>query len=366
MRAHMVISFLAWLPLASACLVPDLAQYGYTSCTKDEQCAEAGRVCQSGFCSPPTWWDEKYGARRQLRVKNNASVPLPAGFPLRIPVGPEPRPLKIDELNAIARIIILDRRGSPPSQVEAEVAVDVQGASAFDALLSLPQELAPGATTADLWLYTGAPTGTAARQDKSAQLYTVVDDFEDVILDATLWRTAGAATLQDGEVRIQRGGYLWSPVGIPAVPGGRLIVDFTISSGAACDGFVMGLIGNASQGYLTPYVTLEATGGGNFVVQALRNDTFPIEPDIPALIALPDGAIRLDLQVSGANVQAFVEGTQEETFTMQGPMPESAVLRPHVFVEGGNCDVLVHRLRLRAAVDPEPALTVEAVVHRPD
>lgn len=368
-RALLAVPYVLCLLAAGCILAPDLDSAGYITCTSHEQCRPTGRVCTPAgpgpqYCTPPEWWNANYAVRRQLTVTNRLDVPLPKGFPLRITVGPEPRMFRVDDFNTSARLVAVDRAGSTPTQVELDVAVDVLTRESFDALVPLPAELPPGASTMDLWLYT-IPGQPSPRADKSSTVFTLLDDFEDPTLDPALWRSEGPATWQDGDIKMARNGYLWSTTALPAVPGVQLTVDFTLTDPDTCQGLTMGLISGATRAYNTPYVSIETTASGNFVTQALRDDTFPLEPLAPAMFAAGTSATRLDMVVSGRSVRVSVRGSVVDSFEMEGPIPDDEELHPKIFVEGGSCEVLVHKLRLRPASAPEPTVSVGARVPRP-
>ncbi|MBI5494413.1 MAG: hypothetical protein HY904_05250 [Deltaproteobacteria bacterium] len=351
----------ALLSAVTACLfAPRLEERGYKTCTSDAECAEAGRLCRTGYCSPPTWWNESWGERRQVVLHNVSGAVVPKGFPARLGVGPDPRPFKRDEFNPSARLVAIDRTAGG-AQVEVPVTVDVLSSQAFDVIFRLPAEIPVDGVYADLFVYSAAG-GAATRTDARKDVYDLDDDFEALTLDAALWRSQGPAVVQDGDAVVQRDGYLWSNGALPATPGALLTVEFQVDSN--CDGLAMGLISNSQRGFKTPYVVVSSTGPGQASVQALRGDALPFEPDAPAIMDFTGSTQRLDLLLSGAAVRVILDGNVVDSFEMREAV--TAEMRAHFFVEGGNCTLSIHKTRMRAALADEPELTTERRVARPD
>ena len=333
------VSALALL-LFSCRITPDLEGNGYIECSADDACIPSGRICESGLCTPPTWWKPEYGFRRQLTLTNESGFDLPAGFTVHVSVGAEPRPLKPDEVAPTARFVIMDR--AVRAQAEVPVTIDVLGPTAFDVVFQLPVAVKAGATWADLWVYSGAKEGTAVRTDERKKVYPLDDTFEEDLIDDAAWNTVGPVTLPpgDGEVIIQRGGYMWSTAALPASPGIQLTALFTVTPVDSCDGLTIGLVDNNTQGIGIPYVVALATGTGDISIEALRGETLPTEPQAINGIGLKTATQRLDLVVSGANVRATLDGQTIATFVMREPIENN--LRAHFFVEGATCTCLLY------------------------
>lgn len=355
-RASAVVGLL----LAAGCiLAPDLDKYGYVQCTGDDACVASGRVCQSGYCSPPEWWDATYPERRQLTFTNVLDVPIPKGFPLRIGVGPDPRPFKRDEFSATARLVAVDR--AVGAQVEQKVTVDVLSSLAFDVIVLSPVEIPAQGTLRDFYLYSGANPGTS-RMDARSEIFPLDDDFEAAMISTSRWRTEGAVNLTDGDAVVLRTGYLWSTLELPATPGVQLTVEFATDNN--CDGLTMGLISNPQRGYRTPAAVITSSGPGEAVMQAQRADNLMFEPDVPMPFAFTGATQRLDLLVSGVDVRASLDGVVVESVELREPMVGD--LRAHFFVDGASCTLSIKKMRMRPALGNEPTLVAERKVQKPE
>jgi hypothetical protein len=359
------IAGLVLIGLGACLLIPELDAYGYFSCESDEECQADGRVCAANYCSPPPWWDNRFQARNQL-VISAGDHEVPAGLPVRLTVGPEPRALRPSEMSPSARLVVWDRLVA--AHRELPVTVDVLDAQSFDAIFGLPGSLAQGQTLADVWLYTDG-VGVETRSDARQEIYAVEDAFEADTLDPLVWETQGAASLPagDGEVSISNGGYLWSTSGLPGSPGVILTALFEVTPASACTGLAMGLMDNATAGYRPPYAVLEAhrdsENEDSYLVVQAATGSGAIVPDAPARIPMTNTLMRVDLLVSGTRVAVTLDGTTLESFQLDEPV--TSVLRAHFFVEGGSCTLRVKQARMRSARDPEPAISAGRRVEKP-
>jgi hypothetical protein len=354
-HARVIAPAIASLAAAACVLQPDLDRYGYTACKKDADCTEQGWPCESGFCTPPPWWEgATYGQRRQLTFENRSDMLLPKGFPVRVPVGPDPRPLKPDDVRPTTRVVAWDR--TLRTQVEVGATVDVLGASTFDLLFPLPEDLPVAGVVRTIWLYGAAAPSASARTDNRAAVYTVEDTFEADALDPVVWRMEGTASFApgDGEVTIPTGGYLWTNAAVGATPGVALTVLFSVTPEATCEGLVMGLMDSATRGFGTPYAVVRATGMGTIVLEALRADDQQLEPALASPASLRSTTQRLDLLVSGSKVRATLDGLAMDTVELRTPITRP--LRAHFFVEGGSCQLSLKQARVRPAFEPEPTI----------
>lgn len=353
------------LLLTSACfMAPNLGQYGYTSCKEDGDCAELGRLCESGFCTPPPWWDDQYPQRRQIHFTNTTGVDLPKGFPIKLAVGPAPRPLRQDEMSAYSRLVLWDRQQR--NQVELKSAVDVLNPSinAFDVLFAAPVDLPVNASLREVWLYSGVNSGGTARVDDRKEIYVLEDDFEGNVLEPTVWATYGTVNFVpgDGQVVLESGGYLWSLVSLPPQPGMLMTVEFSVTPYASCSGLNIGLMAQTGHGLKTPYVLLMGTDG-SMIMQVLRLDSEQTEPAQTLPKSMRNTNMRLDLLVSGKQISAWLDGVTLESFQTRSP-----VLKPlnvHFFVEGGACTLSVKKVRVRPAVVPDVSVDLQEVIMKP-
>jgi hypothetical protein len=337
-----------------------------------------GRVCQSGYCSPPTWWEGTYKERRQVILRNTSDTAVPKGFPLRLGVGPDPRPFKRDEFTPSARLVAIDRGSG--LQVEQPVSVDVVSNNAFDVLYLAPSEIPAGGVLADLYVYSKAD-GAPSRGDARKQIFPLDDDFEGTnpdagvggVLDPATWQTkpvGAGATVRDGDAVILRGQYLWSNLGLPGTPGVQLTVDFQADQ--SCDGLTMGLIANTQGGYALPYVVVTSSGRGFLVTEALRANQagadagLPTEPAAPTPFAITGATQRLDILASGDTVVVSLDAVVVESFVMHGPFTTTDPLRAQFFVDGASCTLSIKKLRMRPALAHEPAVEPQHKVAKPN
>lgn len=346
--------------LALGCIMaPDLDKYGYTACGGHQDCVETGRLCQSGYCTPPDWWDAAYAERRQITLRNTSDRAVPKGFPLRLGVGPDPRPFKREEFSATARLVAIDRAAG--AQVEQKVTVDVLSSLAFDVIVPSPAEIPAGGVLKDIYLYSAATPGTA-RTDARDEIFPLDDDFEADLLSTVNWRTEGAVNLVDGEAVVLRTGYLWSNLELPATPGVLLTVEF--QTDVNCDGLTLGLISNSQRGYRTPAVVVTSSSPGEGVVQAQRADNLLFEPDVPTPFLFTGATQRLDMLVSGADVRVSLDGTVVESVELEEPITDD--VRAHFFVDGASCTLSIKKMRMRPALGNEPDVVAERKVLRPE
>ncbi|MEW5855457.1 MAG: hypothetical protein AB2A00_42180 [Myxococcota bacterium] len=357
-RVRLLLAVLATLA-ACELFQPNLDQYGYTTCGSDDDCADTGRLCETGYCTPPPWWDKRFKHRRELVVVNGSASTLPKGFPVTLPVGPAGK-LPVDEVNTFARVVALDR--TLRTQVELMTTTDNVVSNGYDLIFTLPADLPPSSRLPGIWVYSSAESGTEARPNGKEAIYVIDEGFRDDELDSALWRTDGNPVFvpNDLEVKLQRGDFLWSDVSLPGVPGVELEADFTLTPVETCNGLTVGLIANDDRGFQSPYAVVSATGNGKLSVDVQEGAEFPAQ--VGEVIA-SNVTQKLLLRVRGDLVTATLNGEELDPLTLEDPI--TAPLHAHFFVEGGTCTLTVKKVRMRAAVEPEPVVEPGARVQLP-
>lgn len=224
------------LPSLSACLwAPDVAVHGYTSCTRDADCA-AGRACDVGLCAVPPWHDDQFVSRRLITVENPGTEPLPSGaaVPLRIGAGGllTSRDLGVDGRFAYYDRDVLAWRLLPSFR-------DIYADHLF-VYLPVQQSVAPGATAQLAWLESRSEAAEAPADADPGQIFSFFDDFESAGLDGERYAHYGTGTplVVDGRLRVSDNQRL---VGrIPLVPPISLELRAQIN-GVNCSRFFLGV-----------------------------------------------------------------------------------------------------------------------------
>ena len=202
---------LALVALAAACSVQIRQVEGYRC--EDGVTCPSGQRCVGGFCridegdgpdgatsipdaaedaplafgTDPPWWDAAWAYRTRLTIDNQASAPLPATYA----VGWHTDLSRFDPYPFEGlRVVRWDGMGwTEKHRLYDDFADDADEEALW---FALDAELAPGAATSEYWLYYGNAMAGTPPQTQSMVFPIFYESFATgVALDATKWESAG-------------------------------------------------------------------------------------------------------------------------------------------------------------------------------
>ncbi len=357
---HLHLRLLCALALLPGCVFcPDVAQYGYTPCDADVDCA-AGRFCDGGLCAPPPWNDASYGTRQLITVTNPSDVALPVGTAVAVRVGGD-GVLALSDVGADGRFTDYNR--AQKSWRTVPVFRDVVS-DRYTAWLGVARAVAPGATETLAWVEGTSDANTASIIDDRS-VFDVYDGFDgEALLDS--WRVTrsggvgprvanGVLNIADNQAVVLQQALL-PPVALTFV----LRVN-----GVTCDEVFVGLVGHDDS------IFNDAPSAGLFVSTDLSAElqVAPTTGSLPQPVGSGTRArnafVRLTIAVDRTHAVLVVDDGDAPITVKEDALrpPFDAVTPMYVGLQvGGACSIDVDSVWSTAAVLPMSTVAAEPKV----
>jgi len=332
---------------AGCLFAPEIADHGYTSCERTDECAP-GRHCEYGFCAPPTWWNEQYSARYQILVENSDTATVPSGALGELLVGVD-GDLSLDQVGYAPVIVHEDPTATEPAPATA--LRDPRGDN-YAFVFQLPGEIAPGAAFGDLWLYVGGSVDIATPgYSTSEEVYAAFESFDGDALSAEQYRWEGTADLGGGQLVMRASSWL---VSAQTFTNSEVSVDLQLY-GAACAEFGLGLAARYTpQSLDPPYAFFVANADGEIHSEVFSSSQSQVEIEGDRWPA--DGfPHRFTIAVAGDAVVFSVDQVVTAEWQPENSLAD-AELYLHMYTR--DCDLRVESWRAAPRSSTLPTITL--------
>lgn len=341
------IMILATPLVLGACLfAPRIEQDGYTACEESAQCSP-GRHCAQGYCSPPPWWDEKYGRRYQVRIENRATAAAPVGATTEFLVGEGGL---LETAGFAPALVYVD-----PSSVEAvpAVALREERGPAYAFIVRLPDVIPLQSVFGDLWLYVSDRVEVATEYSTADEVFEFHEPFAQDVIAAGLFAGEGDVSTGDGRALLRTGSALVSTTGFTS----RRVEWAAKLYGGDCRQFRFGLGHGYTAQSMEPPFAMFVAGDTSLVQQQI----LPAggQPQVVGDTFFADG-LRHHFAISVVGGDAVFQVDHHETGRIAFAQDADEELHFHAVT--GDCLLDLYTLRAAPAAPRDPLVTLSSGV----